>query len=215
MTYLQLVNAVLRKLREDEVTTVDESDYSKLIGDFVNDAKRLVEDSWDWTGLRHTYSITTSSGDSLYSLAGFGTRSKILYVHNETKNLTIPQESLQRIRQLNLESDSASGPIVYFAVDGLDSNGDAQVRLYRTPNTVETLSVYTVKRTSDFESDVETSLVPDSAIIQWAFSYALRERGETGGQSSAEQAIFAKQDLNNAIAFDAGLSPDETVWMSV
>ena len=39
MTYLQLVNAVMRRLREEEITTVDESDYAKLIGDFVNDAK--------------------------------------------------------------------------------------------------------------------------------------------------------------------------------
>lgn len=215
MTYLQLVNAVLRKLREEEVTTVDESDYSKLIGDFVNDAKRLVEDSWDWTGLRNTYSITTAVDDALYSLTDFNTRSKILYVHNESRNITIPQEALQRIRQLNLESDSASGPVVYYAVDGLDTNGDVQIRFYRTPNAIENFSVYTVKRTNDFSSDTDETLVPDSPIIQWAYSYALRERGETGGQSAAEQAIFAKQELNNAVAFDAGLSPDETVWTSV
>ena len=45
MTYLQLVNSVLRRLREDEVTTVGQTSYSKLIGEFVNDAKRTVEDS--------------------------------------------------------------------------------------------------------------------------------------------------------------------------
>lgn len=43
MTYLQLINSVLRKLREDEVTTSAESDYSKLIGDFINDALSNVE----------------------------------------------------------------------------------------------------------------------------------------------------------------------------
>ena len=35
MTYLQLVNSVLRRLREDEVTTVAQNSYSKLIGEFV------------------------------------------------------------------------------------------------------------------------------------------------------------------------------------
>lgn len=215
MTYLQLVNAVLRKLREEEVTTVDESDYSKLIGDFVNDAKRLVEDTWDWTGLRHTYSITSTAGDPLYSLSGFGIRSKILYVHNESRNVEVLKESLQRIRQLNMEVDGANGPVVYYAVDGLDANGDAQLRLFRTPESAETFSVYTVKRTADFSSDTETTLVPDSPIVQWAYAYALRERGETGGQSAAEQAIFAQQELSNAVSFDAGLSPDETVWATV
>jgi len=48
MTYLELVNNVLRRLRETEVTSVQSTSYSKLIGDIVNDAKRLVEDSWDW-----------------------------------------------------------------------------------------------------------------------------------------------------------------------
>jgi len=215
MTYLNLVNAVLRKLREEEVTTVDETDYSKLIGDFVNDAKRLVEDTWDWTGLRHTYSITTTVGDGLYSLTDFGVRSKVLYVHNETRNSKVLLESLQRIRQLNLDSNSATGPVAYFAIDGLDSNGDAQIRLYRTPNAVETFSVYTVKRTGDLTSDSDTVSVPSSPIIQWAYSYALRERGETGGQSASEQAVFAQQELSNAVSLDAGLSPDETVWTTV
>jgi hypothetical protein len=215
MTYLQLVNSVLRKLREEEVTTVDESDYSKLIGDFVNDAKRLVEDTWDWTGLRYTYDITSTSGTALYSLSGFTTRSKILYIHNETRNVEVLKESLQRIRQLNMEVDSATGTVVYYAVDGLDSNNDVQIRLFRTPNATENFSVYTVKRTEDLTTDSDTTLVPDSPIIQWAYSYALRERGETGGQSAAEQALFAQQELSNAVAFDAGLSPDETVWTTV
>jgi hypothetical protein len=215
MTYLQLVNAVLRKLREDEVTTVNEGDYSKLIGDFVNDAKRLVEDTWDWTALRYTYDITTTIGDGLYSLSDFGTRSKILYVHNESRNVPVLKESLQRIRQLNMEVDGADGTVVYYAVDGLDANGDAQIRLFRTPNAVENISVYTVKRTGDFELDTDETTVPNSPIIQWAYAYALRERGETGGQSAAEQAIFAQQELSNAVSFDAGLSPDETVWTTV
>lgn len=215
MTYLQLVNAVLRKLREDEVATTSDSDYSKLIGDFVNDAKRLVEDTWDWTGLRHTYSITSTAGNPLYSLTDFGTRSKILYVHNETRNVAVLQDSLQNIRLLNLSSNSSSGPVLSYAIDGLDSNGDAQIRFYRTPDSVESFSVYTVRRTGDLSADSSTVVVPTSPIIQWAYAYALRERGETGGQSASEQAVFAQQELSNAVAFDAGLSPDETIWTTV
>ena len=65
MTYLQLVNSVLRRLREDEVTTVGQNAYSKLIGEFVNDAKRTVEDAYDWTALRTTITVTTS--DTAYN----------------------------------------------------------------------------------------------------------------------------------------------------
>lgn len=215
MTYLQLVNSVLRKLREEEVTTVDEYDYSRLVGDFVNDAKRLVEDTWDWTGLRYTYDITSTPGTAVYPLSEFGTRSKILYVHNETRNEVVLQESLQRIRALNLSVDSATGPVRYYAVDGVDGNNDVRIRLFRTPDTAEVFSVYTVKRTSDLTNDTDTIQVPSSPVVQWAYAYALRERGETGGQSAAEQAIFAQQELSNAVAFDAGYSPDETIWKTV
>lgn len=215
MTYLQLVNSVLRRLREEEVTTVDESDYAKLIGDFVNDSKRQVEDAWDWTALRNTYTLTTASGTATYALTDFGVRSNVLYVHNETTNGYINQESLQRIRQLSLGTDNAVGTPYYFAIENVDSNGDANIRFYQTPNTVNTISVYTVKRTGDLTTDTDTILVPTAPVVQYAFSFALRERGETGGQSAVEQAAFAKQDLNNAIAHDASLNPEGTLWTTI
>ena len=215
MTYLQLVNAVMRRLREDEVTTINESDYSTLISDLVNDAKRLVEDSWDWTALRDTTTVTTVAGTSDYSLTGYGQRSKILYVHNETDNNVVRLDSLAHINQQRLGTDNAQGTVNTFAVNGVDGNGDIKIRLYQTPNAVKTLSVYGVKRTTDLSEDSDTVVIPTQPIIQWAFSYALRERGETGGESGAEQAIFAKNDLATAISLDAGQHSDELIWSYV
>lgn len=214
MTYLELVNSVLRRLREDEVTTVSESDYSRLIGDFVNDAKRLVEDSWDWTALREAVDITTIVGQSTYSLTGYSTKSKILTVHNETTNQVVPLESLTRIRRLSLQSDNAVGSVQYYTLDGVDANNDMQIRLYMTPNAVQSLTVYGVKRTNELTLDTDSTSLPSAPVVQWAYSYALRERGETGGQSAAEQAVFAKEDLTNAISQDASQHPEETIWYS-
>ena len=214
MTYLELVNSVLRRLREDEVTTVSESDYSRLIGDFVNDAKRLVEDSWDWTALREAVDITTIVGQSTYSLTGYSTKSKILTVHNETTNQVVPLESLTRIRRLSLQSDNAIGSVQYYTLDGVDANNDMQIRLYMTPNAVQSLTVYGVKRTNELTLDTDSTSIPSAPVVQWAYSYALRERGETGGQSAAEQAVFAKEDLTNAISQDASQHPEETIWYS-
>ena len=42
MTYLQLVNSVLRRLREDQVSTVEQNSYSILVGELVNEAKEIV-----------------------------------------------------------------------------------------------------------------------------------------------------------------------------
>ncbi|MGB1305900.1 hypothetical protein, partial [Pseudoalteromonas marina] len=86
MTYLQLVNSVLRRLREDEVTSVSQNSYSKLIGEFVNDAKRSVEDSYDWTALRTTLTVTTDDTTFNYVLTGSQNRMKLLDVINDTSD---------------------------------------------------------------------------------------------------------------------------------
>ena len=39
MTYLNLMNNVLRRLREDEVTTVTANTYSKMVSDYINDRR--------------------------------------------------------------------------------------------------------------------------------------------------------------------------------
>ena len=36
------MNNVLRRLREEEVNSVNNSTYSKMVGDFINDAKPIV-----------------------------------------------------------------------------------------------------------------------------------------------------------------------------
>ena len=215
MTYLELVNQTLRRLREDEVSSVTDTDYSKLIGIFVNDAIRHVSSAWDWTVLRETFPITTVAGTSTYSLTDFGTRSKILYVHDETGNRVIPQESLKRIRELALGTDNARGTVQYFTVDGVDGNNDARIRLYQTPDDSHNLNVYLVKRNTELTNDIDETLLPSEVITQFAFGYALRERGETGGQTAGEQFVIANGDMANAIALDANLSPDETIWGTV
>jgi hypothetical protein len=55
MTYLQLINNVLTRLREDKITSVEVLDtdpYYRFIGTAVNDAKDRVEDAWQWSALR-------------------------------------------------------------------------------------------------------------------------------------------------------------------
>ena len=215
MTYLQLVNAVMRRLREDEVTTVNETDYSTLIGDFVNDAKRLVEDAWDWTALRDITTITTVAGTADYSLTGYGVRSKVQYVHNDTNNSVVNLQSLQYINERNLGTDNANGTIQGYAINGVDTNGNIKIKFYQTPNAVKSIKVHGVKRPDALSADADSVTVPTSPIINWAYSYALRERGETGGESGAEQAIFAQNDLATAISLDAGQHPEELIWSYV
>jgi len=61
-TYLQLVNDVLVRLRETQVSTVTQTPYSTLIGALVNDAKREVEDAWQWSQLLDYLTFNCASG---------------------------------------------------------------------------------------------------------------------------------------------------------
>jgi hypothetical protein len=65
MTYLNLMNNVLRRLREEEVTTVNQTTYSKMVGDFINDAKTMVAQAADWSALRDTISVRTLPMDTM------------------------------------------------------------------------------------------------------------------------------------------------------
>ena len=82
MTYLEVVNNVLRRIREEEVPSVDSTTSSKMIGDFVNDAKKIVETSWDWSALRTTVVFTTSENVFTYPLLDTKDTVKALNVIN-------------------------------------------------------------------------------------------------------------------------------------
>lgn len=212
MNYLEIVNAVLRKLREEEVTVVNQNDYSKLIGDFVNDAINNVEAAWDWSTLRNDLIITTTPSLSTYPLVDFGVRGEVMSIYNVTKKEQIYQRSKAYIKDKQYTASENSGQPRYFCFDGTDSNGDTQVTFYPTPDQAYTLEANVVLRDQKLVNDSDATLLPVQPIVQLAFAYALRERGETGGQSAMEQTVTAQNDLSNAIALDAGNNGGELVF---
>ena len=89
MTYLELINDVLVRLRETTVSTNAETSYSTLIGKFVNDAKRQVEDAFGWNILGQTITVTTASSTASYSLTGAGQKFQVQDVINTTSNISL------------------------------------------------------------------------------------------------------------------------------
>ena len=124
MTYLEIINQVLARLREDEVTSPTETTYSSLIGKYVNQAKREVEDAWEWVGLRNTIQATTVSGDYRYTLDDVKERFRITSVFNDTTNREIfPRESSWMTQQFN--PNGTTGEPQYYDIAGVDeTTGD-------------------------------------------------------------------------------------------
>jgi len=212
MTYLNLVNNVLRRLREDEVASVQESTYSKMVGDFVNDAKRIVEDSWDWSALRTTLTITTTDDIFNYVLTGSQNRIKELNVINDTSNRIMEYRPAKYFDEQYLVQDPVKGSPNYFTYNGVDSDGDTQVDLYPKPDGVYTIRFNCVLRGADLSANDDKLLVPTMPVLHLAVALLARERGETGGTSAPEYFNIANQYLSDAIALDAQKHPEEVIF---
>ena len=215
MTYLQAVNAVLARMREPQVTTlVGASDeVVLLVMSFVNDAKRKVEDAWRWNALQSEWDITTADSDNLYSLTGSGNYAIIDTIHNTTDRYVLKNYALRDLRKILLSYNGDTSEHIHgYAVDGQDGNGDVQIRVYPTPNSAKSLKVYGWQRTPDMSADADSLTIPSSPVIYEALAYALRERGEVGGQTAAEVMGMARMFLADAIAHDASMSFESTIW---
>lgn len=214
MTYLQLVNSVLRRMRENETDSIENStdSYVKLIGEFVNDARRIVEDAWDWSALRKTITVDTQNSVFSYSITGTNNSFKILDVINDTSNFFMRPASSSWMNNAYLIQEPISGSPEYYSWNGVDNNGNALVDVYPKPDQVYTLRFNIVDRGDPFTLDADKLVVPSTPVIQYAVALAARERGETGGISAQELYALADTTLADAVAFDAARFPSETVW---
>ena len=212
MTYLYLVNNVLRRLRETEVSSVQSNSYSKLIGDLINDAKDLVETSWDWSALRTTLTITTTADVFNYSLTGSQNNIKELNVLNDTSNLIMQYQTNNWFDSQFLLGNPVSGAPMYYTYNGVDTNGDTLIDVYPKPDGVYSLRFNCALRNGDLSADTDTIKIPSMPVVHLAVAFASRERGETGGTSSAEYFSMANKYLSDAIAMDAARHPEETIF---
>lgn len=212
MTYLNLVNNVLRRLREEEVASVQESTYAKMVGDFVNDAKRMVEDAWDWSALRTTLTITTTEDVFNYVLTGSQNRIKALNVINDTANLFMEYKTATFFDEAYLISAPRKSAPTYYTYNGVDSSGDTQIDVYPTPDKAYTIRFNCVKRGADLSANDDQLTVPAMPVIHLAIALLARERGETGGTSAPEYFSIADKYLGDAIALDAQKHPEEVIF---
>ena len=214
MTYLQLVNAVLTRLRESTVASVTESTYSSLIAALINEAKQEVEDAWNWSHLRTYVDITTIATTATYSVTGTNERTRILDAYNVTKKRMMGQYGANiPINSYNVFTTISGSPSAFdiVGVDYADSD-KLKVRLYPTPDAIETVRIYCVVPQDDLSAGTDILRVPSQPVIQNAYLRAINERGEDNGRLSEIQEKLYMDTLTDAIANDASFYQEETVW---
>jgi len=212
MTYLELVNNVLKRLRERTVNSVSESAYSELIGVLVNDAKSEIENAWNWSALRNTLTLTTSSGVFNYELNGTGNNFSVMDVVSEDGNFFMEYRTQHDFNQFYLNQTPTSGIPRYYNFNGVSSDGDTLVDLYPKPDGAYTIYFNIIQRTTDLSSDADTLTIPSQPVLLLAYAKAVEERGEDAGMSSTSAYATAARVLNDAITQDAQRHSEELEW---
>ena len=215
MTYLEIINDVLIRLREPVVTANNQTAYSTLIGKFVNDAKRQVEDAFSWNALGQTITVTTASSTASYSLTGAGQKFQVMDVINTTSNVGLINITFVDMnRKLNFTPLVNSIP-TEFAFDGVDANYDTKVNLYPIPDGVYTIKFALTVPQATLAADSTVVSVPDVLVAQNAYARALIERGEDGGTSSSEAFLLYKAMLSDHIALESTRYPENQEFVPV
>jgi hypothetical protein len=219
MTYLEIVNKVLRRLRETEATSVQGTGninaYTRLIGDYVNEAKAQIETSYDWSALRDTLTLTTAANTFNYVLVGAENSFKTLDVFNDTSKLEMRYQTSNWFNTQFLPDAPAKGAPYYYNYNGVDANGDSQVDIFPIPDGVYTLRFNVTKRNPDLSADTDKVVIPVRPIILLAVAMAIEERGEDGGQQSINAYSASNSALADEIAMDAARHPEDSIWYSV
>lgn len=215
MNYIQLVNDVLVRLREPEASSVSDNAYVKLIARFVNDSKRVVEDSYNWNALSETLSADTTADVFNYVLVDSGQRFRVIDVINDTTNAFVELASTRWMNQQFLMTTPVRGAPAYYNFNGTNANGDTQVDLYPIPNGVYNIRFNIIKPQEPLVANADVLLVPHEPVILGALARAQAERGEDGGVQAGETYQLMRQSLADAIALESGRYLEEQQWVWV
>jgi len=221
MTYLDLINAVLVRLRENPVTTdnFQQDPYYRMIGASVNDAKDIVENAWQWSQLRGTDEVSVLQGATQVTLPDSAERdyliSSILVQESGAYLRWAPLDWIKARYRNRYNKPVDQGNTFYYGFDLDDpTTGNQTIAIYPPTNKNINLNVSNVAHQQNLSNWDDRLLVPALPVYSMATALASRERGEVGGAPVSELFTFADRVLSDAIAYDSSRFPEELIWYS-
>lgn len=212
MDYLDMVNSVLRRLREDTVSSLYENRQSSVVAEFVNDAKRVVEDAHDWSALRTDLTFATGDGISEYPLPGSMNRATIIDARDQTNQAMLNETTSAWLRRQSLTNNPGTTRPSRYAMEGVDSSGDSIIKLWPTPDSAYIIKVHCVVRTPELSAEGDTPSIPTQPIILLAHALAAQERGDVDSGDLQSLFGYARKSLADAVMYDAAKNRDEQIW---
>jgi hypothetical protein len=212
-TRLQIINAVLPRLREATVATSSSTIYAALIASLLVTVKTQIEQAWQWRALRDTFDITVLPNVTTYSLTSSGQFAQIIDVWNRTTNVEV---ELGTMRGFNAKffgvTTVATGNVTQYSPTGLDTNFDIQIDTW--PNVVSTNALKAnlyIPQTPD-PTDSTAIIIPNQVLIEGILAYVLAERGDDQGFTAQAQLDLYRTMLSDTIAGEVRQDESETNW---
>ena len=213
LTKLQIINAVLARMREGTVATSSSTTYASLVATVLNTVRTQIEQAWKWKDLRDTFTVTVTPGTTSYSLTSSGQFAQILDIWNTTNRREVGQGTFRDFNERFFGVDTVqTGDVTEYSVAGLDSNYDLQIDTWPNVTSTNTLKVNLYLPQQDPTSDSTVILVPNQVLIEGMVAYLMAERGDDGGTAFQAQQDLYREMLSGAIAAEVGHDPSETDW---
>lgn len=220
-TFVQIINRVLRRLREDTVVNYNDTAYSTIIGDLVNETIADMQSikGVRWNALLDDHTITTDGSSRLYSLSSSTSENSrdtneqthILGVYNDTGDHDLQRRSYQDISRLKLYT-TESADLFWFREKGVDASGYRRVELY-PEEAGQTVVVATYNPHGLIESSSTTVLLPYQVVTAGAYARAVDERGEDGGTAASTAFGLYNKLLGQALIIEMDRETDlEQDW---
>ena len=215
-TKLQIVNAVLPRMREATVATSSSTVYASLVSAVLNTVRTQIEQAWMWKALRDTYTVTVTPGSVSYSLTGSGQFARIMDVWNTTSDAEVTPGSYHTFNERFFANDVVStGDVTEYNQVGLDSNYDIQIDIWPNVLATNVLKVNLYLPQADPAADSTVILVPNQILIEGMVAYLMAERGDDNGVAYQQQQQLYQDMLAGAIAAEAGQDQTEVDWYPV
>ncbi|MDE2015964.1 MAG: hypothetical protein KGJ89_05060 [Patescibacteria group bacterium] len=162
-TYLELINRVLRRITQAEITTVaGVTGQAKIISNLINEAQNELYTETNWYTLYATRTFSTVAATETYAVAtDFGRNIDLI---DMTNNLTLMENS-SKFFDIDDPQDTDQGNPIWFSIQG------ANYRLYPIPAGIYTIRDRYWKVPAILSGDTDTSILPldaENCIIQWS-----------------------------------------------
>jgi len=222
---LTIVNNVLARLREEQVVSVADNAYSKLIARFVNDAIADLEDvNYEWSVYVTEVDLTilADSSTTVYTATGTNERSWLMRDHADDRwpaayDITsgelgmlkdIPYKELKKAQALNASGTTDTYPSNFAIKSNSTGSGYEVVVVWPVDSAQSARSWRTYwyvpqdTLALDGTDDNTSILLPNRPIELLAIYYALNERGEEMGEPNGVAENRARTAMAAALEND-------------